>query len=121
MHTLCGEEMQIVSHLHKPRPSSTSLDQADVCVLLPLSLQLEGLSWMVSQHQRGLNSILADEMVRGAAVLRCAVWCCTVCCATLCWEFGGSWGSGSKGCEVFVGLHPFDNLISYMSGSQGVS
>lgn len=38
-----------------------------------LCMQLEGLSWMVSQHQRGLNSILADEMVRDspAATLSC--------------------------------------------------
>lgn len=26
--------------------------------------QLQGLNWMVSLHQNGLNGILADEMVR---------------------------------------------------------
>lgn len=34
------------------------------CLLL-LPPQLEGVAWLVQQHQRGLNSILADEMGLG--------------------------------------------------------
>ena len=40
------------------------LTLADCCLLL-LALQMEGVAWLVKQHERGLNSILADEMGLG--------------------------------------------------------
>ena len=55
-------DVALCSRPECPSPAAVSVVVLNIYTVD--NMQLEGLSWMVAQHTRGLNSILADEMVR---------------------------------------------------------
>jgi SNF2 family DNA or RNA helicase len=70
-------------------------------ILHTSTLQVEGVAWLLAQHQRGLNSILADEMGLGKTLQSIAFL------ATL------KWGLGVPGPHLVV--VPLSVMSSWMA------
>jgi hypothetical protein len=94
--------MLINTHCHATRMQHTSkrphMHSRSFC--LP-TLQVEGVAWLLAQHQRGLNSILADEMGLGKTLQSIAFL------ATL------KWGLGVPGPHLVV--VPLSVMSSWMA------